>query len=37
MQRWATNISTRTLDVFRFGFESAAALKLDNEHSGYAV
>jgi hypothetical protein len=32
-----TNISTRTFDVRRFSFESAGALGLVNEHSGYAV
>jgi len=29
--------STPTLDVRRFGFEPAAALELDNEHSGHAI
>ena len=37
MQRRPTNISAQTLDVFRFCFEVAAALELDNEHSGLAV
>lgn len=33
----ATNIRARTLDVFRFSFESAGVLALDNEYSGFAV
>ena len=32
-----TNKSTRTFDVFRFGFESAGALGFDNEYSGHAA
>jgi hypothetical protein len=32
-----TNKSTRTFDVFRFGFESAGALGFDNEYSGLAA
>ena len=37
MQRRPTNNSAHTLDVFRFCFEAAAALELDNEHSGLAA
>jgi len=41
-RRWnmhprTTNISTQTYDVCRFSFESAGALALDNEYSGFAV
>ena len=32
-----TNLSTRTLDVRRFGFEPAGALGSDNEYSGLAA
>ena len=32
-----TNISTQTSDVRGFSFESAGALALDNEYSGFAV
>ena len=32
-----TNLSTRTLDVRRFGFEPAGALGSDNEYSGRAA
>jgi hypothetical protein len=32
-----TNKLTQTCDVHRFGFESAGALELDNEHSGLAA
>jgi hypothetical protein len=32
-----TNKSTQTSDVRRFSFESAGALALDNEYSGFAV
>ena len=32
-----TNIATQTFDVYAFSFESAGALALDNEHSGFAV
>jgi hypothetical protein len=32
-----TNIKTETPDVYRFSFESAGALALDNEYSGFAV
>jgi hypothetical protein len=32
-----TNNSTQTSDVYRFSFESAGALALDNEYSGFAV
>ena len=32
-----TNNSTQTSDVHRFSFESAGALALDNEYSGFAV
>ena len=32
-----TNIETETPDVYRFSFESAGALALDNEYSGFAV
>lgn len=32
-----TNISTQTRDVRRFSFESAGALALNNEYSGFAV
>ena len=31
-----TNKSTQALDAFRFSFESAGALELDNEYSGLA-
>jgi hypothetical protein len=37
MRPQITNESTRTFDVFRFGFESAGALGFDNEYSGLAV
>jgi hypothetical protein len=37
MHPQTTNILTQTRDVYRFGFESAGALELDNEHSGVAV
>jgi len=33
----ATNKSTRTFDVLRFGFELAGALGSANEHSGLAA
>src|SRR6185369_1197404 len=33
----ATNLSTRTLDVRRFGFDPAGALGSDNEYSGLAA
>jgi hypothetical protein len=32
-----TNLSTRTLDVRRFGFEPVGALGSDNEYSGLAA
>jgi hypothetical protein len=32
-----TNISAKTSDVYGFSFESAGALALDNEYSGFAV
>src|ERR1039457_5825680 len=32
-----TNNSATTSDVYRFNFESAGALALDNEYSGFAV
>jgi hypothetical protein len=32
-----TNLSTRTLDVRRFGFEPMGALESDNEYSGLAA
>jgi hypothetical protein len=32
-----TNILTQTRDVYRFGFESAGVLELDNEYSGLAA
>lgn len=37
MHPQATNSSTQTCDVFRFGFGSAGALELVNEYSGHAV
>ena len=37
MHPWTTNKCLETFDVFRFTFESAGALALDNEHSGFAV
>jgi hypothetical protein len=37
MHLWSTNIETETSDVYRFSFESAGALALDNEYSGIAV
>ena len=37
MRPRTTNISTQTSDVFGFSFESAGALALDNEYSGFAV
>jgi transposase len=37
MHPQTTNISTQTFDVCRFSFESAGALALDNEYSGFAV
>ena len=33
----ATNISTQTPDVHRFGFEPAGAIEFTNEYSGLAV
>jgi hypothetical protein len=32
-----TNIPTQTSDDFGFRFESAGALAIDNEYSGFAV
>jgi hypothetical protein len=32
-----TNKSLQTFDVYRFNFESAGALALDDEYSGFAV
>ena len=32
-----TNKFLETFDVYRFSFESAGALALDNEYSGFAV
>ena len=32
-----TNIPTQTFDVYGFSFESAGALALENEYSGFAV
>jgi hypothetical protein len=37
MHPQTTNKSTQTSDVRRFSFESAGALALDNEYSGFAV
>ena len=37
MRLQITNESTRTLDVFRFGFESADAPGVNNEYSGLAA
>ena len=37
MHPQTTNIPTQTSDDFRFRFESAGALALDNEYSGFAV
>jgi len=37
MHPQTTNIPTLTSDVYRFSFESAGALALDNEYSGFAV
>ena len=37
MHPQATNISTQTLDVFRFNFEPAGAFEVTNEHSGLAA
>ena len=37
MHPWATNRLLQTFDVYRFSFESAGALALDNEYSGFAV
>jgi hypothetical protein len=37
MHPQTTNKLTQTRDVYRFGFESAGALELANEHSGLAV
>ena len=37
MHRRVTNLSTRTLDVRRFGFEPAGALGSYNEYSGLAA
>ena len=37
MHPWITNSFLQTFDVYRFGFESAGALALDNEYSGFAV
>jgi hypothetical protein len=37
MRPWITNMSAKTLDVFRFSFESAGALEFANEYSGCAV
>ena len=37
MHPLATNISTPTCDVRRFGFEPAGALEIDNEYSGLAA
>jgi transposase len=37
MHPQTTNISAQTSDVYRFSFESAGALALDNEYSGFAV
>jgi len=32
-----TNIRAQTFDDYRFSFESAGVLALDNEYSGFAV
>jgi len=37
MHPQTTNNSARTSDVYCFSFESAGALALDNEYSGFAV
>jgi len=37
MHPQTTNIPTQTSDDFGFRFESAGALALDNEYSGFAV
>ncbi len=37
MHSWTTNKTTRTHDVYSFGFESAGALEIANEFSGLAV
>jgi len=37
MHPQTTNKMTQTCDVYRFGFESAGALELVNEHSGLAA
>ena len=37
MRPWTTNKKIATPDVCRFNFESAGALALDNEYSGFAV
>jgi hypothetical protein len=37
MHPQATNNSASTHDVYRINFESASALALDNEYSGFAV
>jgi hypothetical protein len=37
MHPLTTNICAQTSDVYRFSFESASALEIDNEYSGLAV
>jgi ABC-type transport system involved in cytochrome bd biosynthesis fused ATPase/permease subunit len=37
MRQRITNIRASTLDVLRFSFESAGALEIVNEYSGYAA
>jgi len=37
MHPLTTNICAQTYDVYRFGFESAGVLEIDNEYSGLAV
>ena len=37
MHPWITNSFLQTFDVYGFSFESAGALALDNEYSGFAV
>ena len=37
MRLQATNRIFETFDDFRFSFESAGALAIDNEYSGFAV